>query len=165
MVKVPCNRLKNAEGDRGKAVHSIDLSARRCGWSAPRPGRFSPGKDPVPIVQKAGLVPRPVWTCARNLTPTGVRSLDRPACSQSLYWLSYPGPCPFRIPMAKSLICVTREIWKQWNVPTCSNPLTWQVALLCCLLTWRKKGNIATVQLSALSEATLWTAFFCRPTV
>ena len=24
------------------------------GWSAPRPGCFTPGKDPVPIVQKAG---------------------------------------------------------------------------------------------------------------
>jgi hypothetical protein len=23
------------------------------GWSAPRPGRFTPGKDPVPIVQEA----------------------------------------------------------------------------------------------------------------
>jgi hypothetical protein len=23
-------------------------------WSAPRPGRFTPGKDPVPIVQEAG---------------------------------------------------------------------------------------------------------------
>ena len=24
------------------------------GWSAPRPGRFTPGKDLVPIVQEAG---------------------------------------------------------------------------------------------------------------
>ena len=24
------------------------------GWSTPRPGRFSPGKDPVPFVQEAG---------------------------------------------------------------------------------------------------------------
>jgi hypothetical protein len=23
------------------------------GWSAPRPGRFTPGKDPVPILQEA----------------------------------------------------------------------------------------------------------------
>jgi hypothetical protein len=27
-----------------------------------------------------------------NLGPTGVRSPDRPACSESLYRLSYPGP-------------------------------------------------------------------------
>jgi hypothetical protein len=36
------------------------------GWSAPRPGRFIPGKDPVPIVQEAGWATGPVWTCAKN---------------------------------------------------------------------------------------------------
>jgi hypothetical protein len=59
------------------------------GWSAPRPGCFTPRKDPVPIVQEAGWAPGPVWTCAKNLTPTGIRSPDRPAHSQSLYRLSY----------------------------------------------------------------------------
>ena len=39
------------------------------GWSAPRPGRFTPGKDPVPIVQEAGWDPGPVWTGAGNLAP------------------------------------------------------------------------------------------------
>jgi hypothetical protein len=28
--------------------------------------------------------------CAKNLAPTGIRSPDRTACSQSLYRLSYP---------------------------------------------------------------------------
>jgi hypothetical protein len=60
------------------------------GWSAPHPGRFTPGKDPVPNVQEAGWVPGPVWTCTKNLAPTGIRSPDRPAGSQSLYRLSYP---------------------------------------------------------------------------
>ena len=32
------------------------------GWSAPRPGRFTPGKDPVPNLQEAGWAPGPVWT-------------------------------------------------------------------------------------------------------
>ena len=32
----------------------------------PRP-LFTPGKDPVPIVQEAGLAPGPVWTGAENL--------------------------------------------------------------------------------------------------
>ena len=62
------------------------------GWSAPRPGRFTPGKDQVPIVQEAGWAPRTVWTGAENLAPTGIRSPDRPARSESLYRLSYPGP-------------------------------------------------------------------------
>ena len=46
---------------------------------------FTPGKDLVPIVQKAGWAPGLVWTGAENLAPTGIRSPDRPARSQSLY--------------------------------------------------------------------------------
>ena len=55
----------------------------------PRP-LFTPGKEPVHIVQEAGWAPGPVWKCAENLAPTGIRSLDRPARSQSLYRLRYP---------------------------------------------------------------------------
>ena len=64
----------------------------RRGWGVsvtPRPF-FTPGKDPVPIVQKAGWAPGPVWTGAENLASTGIRSPDRPARNQSLYRLSYP---------------------------------------------------------------------------
>ena len=39
------------------------------------------GKDPVHIVQEAGWAPGLVWTCAENLSPTGIRSPDRPARS------------------------------------------------------------------------------------
>jgi hypothetical protein len=51
---------------------------------------FTPGRDPVPIVEEAGWAPEPVWTGAENIAPTGIRSPDRPARSQSLYRLSYP---------------------------------------------------------------------------
>jgi len=34
-----------------------------------RPGRFTPEKDPVPIVQEAEWAPGPVWTGAENLSP------------------------------------------------------------------------------------------------
>jgi hypothetical protein len=54
------------------------------GWLAPRPSRFTPGKDPV---QEAGWTPGPV--CEKNLASTAIRSTDRPARSQSLYRLSY----------------------------------------------------------------------------
>jgi hypothetical protein len=54
-----------------------------------RPGRFTPRKDPVPIVHEAGWAPGPVWTGAEYLTPTRIRSPDRAARSQSLYRLSY----------------------------------------------------------------------------
>jgi len=35
------------------------------------PAAFTPGKDPVPIVQEAGWAPGPVWTGAENLAPPG----------------------------------------------------------------------------------------------
>ena len=59
--------------------------------ATPRP-LFTPGKDPVPTVQEAGWAPGPVWTGAKNLALTGTRTPDRPARSESLYRLSYPGP-------------------------------------------------------------------------
>jgi len=55
----------------------------------PRPP-CTAGKDPVPIVQEAVWAPGPVWTGVENLAPTGIRSPDRPARSQSLYRLNYP---------------------------------------------------------------------------
>ena len=62
------------------------------GWSTPGPSRFTPGKNPVPTVQEAGWAPGPVWKDAENLAPTGIRSPNRPARSESLYRLSYRGP-------------------------------------------------------------------------
>jgi hypothetical protein len=57
----------------------------------PRP-LYPREKDPVTIVQEAGWAPGPVWTAAENLAPTEIRSPDRPASSESLYRLRYPGP-------------------------------------------------------------------------
>ena len=71
-------------GSRGIAVFFLDHSTRR-GWGisvTPRP-LFTPGKDPVPIVQEAGWAPGTVWTGVENLAPTGIRSPDCPARSQS----------------------------------------------------------------------------------
>jgi hypothetical protein len=78
-------------GSRGIALSFVDHGTRR-GWgvSVTPWSLFTPGKDPVPIVQEAGWAPGPVWTGAENLAPTGIRSQDRPAHNQSLYWLSYP---------------------------------------------------------------------------
>jgi hypothetical protein len=46
-------------------------------------------KDLILILQEAWWVPGPVWTGAENFAPKGIRCLDRPACSQSLYRLNY----------------------------------------------------------------------------
>jgi len=58
-------------------------------WSAARPGRtFTPGKDPVPILQEAGWAPGPVWMGGKSC-PNRNSILHHPARSQSLYRLSY----------------------------------------------------------------------------
>ena len=73
-------------------LHSLRHSTTTTrGWvvsSTPRP-HFTPGKDPVPILQEVGWAPGPVWTGGkprphRNSIP------GRPASSQSLYRLNNP---------------------------------------------------------------------------
>ena len=74
-----CTGRTAHRGSRGIALPFHDHDTRR-GWGVsvtPRP-LFTPGKDPVPIVQEAGWAPGPVWTGAENLAPTGIRSTDRP---------------------------------------------------------------------------------------
>jgi hypothetical protein len=54
-------------------LYSFSTSAlERGGWSAPCPGHFTPGKDPVPTLQEAGWAPGPACTSAKNLAPTGI---------------------------------------------------------------------------------------------
>ena len=55
------------------------------------PAAFTPGKDPVPIVQEAGWALVPVWIGAENLASTGIRSPDLAARSESIYRLRRPG--------------------------------------------------------------------------
>jgi hypothetical protein len=49
-------------------------------------------RDLVPFVEEAEWVPRPVWTGAEILSPTGIQSSDWSDNSESLYRLRYPGP-------------------------------------------------------------------------
>jgi len=81
------------EGPEGEYKYSSTLTLTSAldggGWSTPRLGRFVPGKDPIPIVQEGGWATRPVWKDAENLGSNGIRAPDRPACSESLYRLSY----------------------------------------------------------------------------
>ena len=83
------------EGPEGEQMYSSTLPSTSAldggGWSTPQPGRFTPGKDPVPTVSETGWAAVPVWKVAENLALTGIRSPDRPASSESLYRLSYPG--------------------------------------------------------------------------
>jgi hypothetical protein len=48
------------------------------------PAAFTPGKDPVSIVQEAGWAPEPVWIGAENLAPSGFDpSTLQPVASRS----------------------------------------------------------------------------------
>jgi hypothetical protein len=85
-----CTGRAAHRGCRGIALLFLDHGSRR-GWGVivtPWP-LFTPGKDPVPILQEAGWAPGPVWT-GRKSRPHRDSIPDRPARSQSLYRLSYP---------------------------------------------------------------------------
>jgi hypothetical protein len=85
-LKQSCHRPDQAQRvDRGIALPFCDLSTRRGVWSASRPGHFTPGKDAVPI-QETGWAPGPVWTCAKNLAPTGIWSPVQPVARCYTDW-------------------------------------------------------------------------------
>jgi len=71
---------------RGIALLFHDRCTRRL-RSTPRP-HFTPGKDPVPILQEVGWAAGPVGTGGK-FRPHTDSIPDRPARSQSLYTLSY----------------------------------------------------------------------------
>jgi len=56
------------------------------------PAVFPRGRDPLSLVEEDGCTQWPVCRGAQNLTPTGIRAPDRPARSDSLCCLCYPGP-------------------------------------------------------------------------
>ena len=97
--KVKWSRYRPGVAQRvgmGIALLFHDRSPRR-GWvvSSTPLLHFTPGKDLVCILQEAGWSPGPVWMGGKS-RPHQDSILDHPACSQSLYRLSYPGHprCP-----------------------------------------------------------------------
>jgi hypothetical protein len=69
---------------RKNSTNPLDTSALELGgWSESRPGRFTPGKDAVHIVQETGRFGR--GRSGRAWNP------DHAVRSESLYRLSYPG--------------------------------------------------------------------------
>jgi hypothetical protein len=69
---------------------------------------YSEERDLVPKYREVALVPEPGWTREENLAFIGIRSLDRPAPSESLYQLSYPGP-PLMYGTLKNIFLVFRN--------------------------------------------------------
>ena len=98
-VKVKCTLLQalrfcigrtSHRGSRGIALLFLYHGTRRGEESASHPGRsLPPRKTRYPLYRRLGG-PRGRSGQVRNiLPPTGIRSPDRPARSQSLYRLSY----------------------------------------------------------------------------
>jgi len=98
--KVKCTLVEALRHSTGRTAHrgsrGIALLFHDCGtrreWGVIITTRplFTPGNDPVPIIQEAGWASGPVWTGGENLAPTGIRYPDRSARRKSLYRLSYP---------------------------------------------------------------------------
>jgi hypothetical protein len=55
------------------------------------PATLLPERDPVLTVQEAEWTPGTVWTGAEGSIPTVIRFPDRPAHSDLLYQIHYPG--------------------------------------------------------------------------
>ena len=109
-VKVPPLRATKAlRVGRGIALSNLRPRHWKWGWvvnATPRP-LYSPGKDPVPIVQEAGWGPGPVWTGAENLAPPGFdpRALQSVA-SRYTDWA---------IPAAKLIVLIKINIALNYN--------------------------------------------------
>jgi len=74
--------------------YTLSLTLALDGVSGQRhpPAALPPGKTRYPLYTRLGWAPGPAWTDAKKLAPTGFRSADRPARSESLYRLRHPGP-------------------------------------------------------------------------
>jgi hypothetical protein len=105
-------------GSRGIALPFHDHGTRRGrGVSVTPWPLFTPGKDPVPIVQEAGWDPGPVWTGAENLAPpTGIRS--RTVQPVAIRCTDYATRSTLmKVAFQKSLWSETRK--KQQKFPSC----------------------------------------------
>jgi hypothetical protein len=81
-------------GERCSSTLSLSSTLDRVGGQRHAPAAITPGKTRYPLYRRLGG-PQGRSRQVRKISPlTGIRSPDRPARSQSLYRLSYPGPYP-----------------------------------------------------------------------
>ena len=82
------------------------------GWSTPRPVRFTSRKEILyPLYRRLGGPQGRSGRLWKISPPTEIRSPDRPARSESLYRLSYPGPA-FKTVLAFK-VKMTLDVWMQ----------------------------------------------------
>ena len=100
-------------------MHSSTLSLTSVldgiGWSTPRPGRFTPGKEtPCPSYRRVGEPQGRSGRVRKISPPPGLAAPNRPARSELLYRLSYPGPRS-----CASILCVYLRGVDKENVTFC----------------------------------------------
>ena len=132
-----CTGRTAHRGSRGIALTFHDNGTRR-GWGVsvtPRPF-FTPGKDPVTIVQEAGWAPGPVWTGAENLAPTRIRSPDH-ARSNKYQIRTYLSPTDTF--MQKSLTTIYEQSYnsqkKKKTLHEYPQRKCWQNPPIACIMT------------------------------
>jgi hypothetical protein len=91
-VKFTCNRIERPKGSKDIALHSLDLGSRKGLVVSTKPRPLYPREGPSTNCTGGWEGPKAGLEVCEDLTPTEIRSPDRPARSQSLYRLSYPGP-------------------------------------------------------------------------
>jgi hypothetical protein len=69
----------------------LNLGTRRGVWAASRPGRLYPRERPGTHCTGGWVGPGAGLDRSGKSRPTGIRSPDLPASSESLYRLRYPG--------------------------------------------------------------------------
>jgi len=91
-----CSGRTAHRGSRGITLLFLDHGTRK-GWGVGvvrsrrhAPAALYPRERSGTHCTGGWMGPGPVWTGAENLAPTGIWPPDHPACSQSLYRLSYP---------------------------------------------------------------------------
>jgi len=83
--------IKAQRGERYSSTLSLILALDGAGWSTPRPGRFTPGKEAhYPSYRRLGGSQGRYGRVRKISPPTLIRSPELPARSESLYRLSYP---------------------------------------------------------------------------
>ena len=87
--------------------------------STPRP-HFTPGRDPVPILQEAGWAPGPVWTGGKS-RPHRDSIPDRPAPSSVAIPTELPGSLVFLSILANFKTVVTKSLESILPVQLLSN--------------------------------------------
>jgi len=82
------------EGQRYSSTLSLTSALDRGGWSTPRSYCFAPWKESrYPFYTKLGGPQGRSGRVRKGSSYNYIRSPDRPASTESLYRLSYPGPC------------------------------------------------------------------------